>query len=104
MSSVLLIIHGSIVSSDYLPVHSLGLTFSSGQSSDSMPTQCTDLIVQDDNILEGNETFTIRLTSLSDEVRISTGREQATVVIREDNVDSKFLYNIITNNVNKFHV
>ena len=95
--SVQLIVHGlnkSIVIIDYLPVYSLGLTFSSGQSSDSMPTQCTDLVVRDDNILEGNETFAIRLTSLSDEVRITTGREQATVVIKEDNVDSKFLYNI----------
>lgn len=84
------------MNSDYHPVHSLELTFYYGQSSDNnMTTQCTDMVVLDDNILEGNETFSIRLTSQSSEVRITSGREQAIVVIIEDNVDCKFLHDIL---------
>ena len=53
-----------------------------------MSTQCADLPVLDDTVLEGTENFTVRLTSQSSQVVIQTTREQAEVVIREDNVDS----------------
>lgn len=55
-----------------------------------MTTQCVNLTVLNDTILEGNETFKIQLMNQSDIVRISRGRDQAQVVIREDDVDCKY--------------
>ena len=55
-----------------------------------MSSQCTDLVIQDDTILENSENFTISLSSQSSEVNINSGRQQATVTINEDNVDSKW--------------
>lgn len=52
-----------------------------------MPTLCTELLVLNDNVLEDNETFSVRLTSQSVEVLITAEREQAQIVIMEDNVD-----------------
>ena len=77
------------MNSDYLPLDSLGLTFSSGQSFNSMPVQCTELIVLNDDILEDNETISVRLSSKSDQVIITPSREEAEVIIREDDTDSK---------------
>ena len=50
---------------------------------------CTDLMTLDDTILENNENFTVILSSQSNQVIITSGREQASVVINEDNMDSK---------------
>lgn len=55
-----------------------------------MTTQCINLTVVNDAILEGNETFKIQLMNHSDVVRISRGRDQAQVVISEDDVDCKY--------------
>lgn len=54
-----------------------------------MPIQCTDLIVLDDNILEYEETLTVGLSRRSNQVYITIGREQARVIIREDDTDCK---------------
>ena len=54
-----------------------------------MPTQCIDLIILNDNILEYSETFMIQLTSRSNNVAITAAGQQAEVVILEDNADSK---------------
>lgn len=70
-----------------MSVNLRGLTFTSGQSFNNMSTQCTELVVLDDNILEDNETFSVRLTSQSSEVLITVVKEQAQVVIMEDNFD-----------------
>ena len=75
--------------SDYVPVESLGLTFSSGQSSSGISTQCVELVVLNDAALEASETISIRLTSESPEVIITTGRAEAQVVIQEDANDCK---------------
>ena len=77
------------VNSDYATVNSLGITFVSGQSSSSMAVQCVDLTVVNDAILEGDETFNIQLFTQSSQVRITFARDQAQVVIMEDNVDCK---------------
>ena len=61
----------------------------SGQSSNSMPIQCADLDVLNDNILENDETFSVRLSSWSNRVYITTGRQAAEVTIREDDTDCK---------------
>ena len=79
----------SAANSDYVPVNSSAVTFTSGQSSNNMPTQCAELVVRNDNILEDDETFLVQLTSRSDQVVITSGGEQAEVVIREDNTDCK---------------
>ena len=68
-------------------MNSCGLTFFSGQSVSNMPTQCTDLVIINDDILEVSETFSIRLVSRSSKVIIASGREQAEVVIMEDSID-----------------
>ena len=54
-----------------------------------MPVQCTELIVLNDDILEDNETISVRLSSKSDQVIITPSREEAEVIIREDDTDSK---------------
>ena len=55
-----------------------------------MTTQCVNLTVLNDTILEGNETFKIQLMNQSNIVRITRGRDQAQVVISEDDVDCKY--------------
>ena len=68
---------------------SQGLTFSSGQSSSNMSTQCGELVVLDDTALETNETISIRLTSESPQVNITAGGAEASVLIQEDANDCK---------------
>ena len=53
-----------------------------------MSTQCVQLAVLDDIILEGSENFTVQLMTQSSQVVIDGSRDQAEVVIREDNIDS----------------
>lgn len=72
---------------DFVPASNLPLRFVSGQSANNMPIQCTELSVLDDNILEYDETFTVRLSSRSNQVYITTGREEAEIIIREDDTD-----------------
>ena len=79
----------SVANSDYIPVNSSTLTFMSGQSSNNMPTQCTALVILNDNTLEYDENFMIQLASRSDEVEITAAGERAEVVIREDIEDCK---------------
>jgi hypothetical protein len=81
----------SIANSDYVTVTSSALTFMSGQSSNNMSTQCTDLVILNDDILEYDENFMIQLSSRSDEVIITAAGEQAEVVIREDSADCKLI-------------
>ena len=78
-----------VANSDYVSVNSSALTFTSGQSFNNMPIQCSELVVLNDNILEDNETFSIQLTNRSDQVVITSGGEQAEVVIVEDDTDCK---------------
>jgi hypothetical protein len=82
----------SIGNSDYVSVESQELIFSSGQSSSSMSIQCGDLVVLDDTALEANETISIRLTSESPQVILTTGRAEAEVIIQEDVSDCKYLH------------
>ena len=68
---------------------SQGLIFSSGESLSSMSTQCGELVVLDDRVLETNETISIRLTSESPQVIITAGKAEAEVIIQEDATDCK---------------
>ena len=74
---------------DYIPASYRLLRFVSGQSASNMPTQCANLTVLDDNILENDETFSVGLSSMTNQVYITYGREQAEVIIREDDTDCK---------------
>ena len=56
-----------------------------------MPTQCTALVILNDNILEDDETFLVQLASRSNEVVITAMGEQAEVVIMEDNADCNYV-------------
>ena len=79
-----------VENSDYMPVVSQGLTFIAGQSSSSMSTQCGELVVLNDAILEGNETISISLTSESPHVIVTAGKAEAQVIIQEDANDCKY--------------
>ena len=68
---------------------SLELIFSSGQSSNNASIQCTELDMLNDDNLENNETFSVRLSSNSDHVVITADRELAHIVIEEDITDCK---------------
>ena len=74
-----------------MPVVSQGLTFIAGQSSSSMSTQCGELVVLNDAILEGNETISISLTSESPHVIVTAGKAEAQVIIQEDANDCKYI-------------
>lgn len=89
MTFIQWLLYTSPANSDYSPVSSLELTFTSGQSFNNTPVQCTELIVFNDDILEDTETFSVRLSSESDQVIITAGREEANVTIREDDTDCK---------------
>ena len=75
---------------DYAPVDLLELTFRSGQSANNASHQCIELDVLNDDSLEDNETFSIRLSSNNDHVRITDDREIAHIVIEEDITDCEF--------------
>ena len=68
----------------------LELMFRSGQSSSNASIQCTELDVLNDDNLENNETFSVRLSSNSDHVRVTIDREIAHIIIEEDITDCKF--------------
>ena len=74
--------------SDYVSRTSQELAFLSGQSSSIMPTSCTDLEILNDDILEDQEAFSVIVTSQMTAVVITSGREQAQVLIDEDSNDS----------------
>ena len=80
-----------VANSDYILVNSSNVTFMSGQSSTNMPTQCTQLVILNDVILENDENFMVQLASKSDQVEITNTAEQAEVVIREDSADCESL-------------
>ena len=71
-------------------MESLELMFDSGQSSNNASIQCTELDVLNDDNLENNETFSVRLSSNSDHVRVTVDRETAHIIIEEDISDCKF--------------
>ena len=55
-----------------------------------MPIQCRELIISNDDVLEDNESFSVRLSSESNQVTITVGREEAEVIIIEDDTDSEY--------------
>jgi hypothetical protein len=63
-----------------------------------MPTQCIDLVILNDDILEDDENFMIQLVNRSNLVEITAAGEQAEVIIREDSSDCKLITVFLTIN------
>ena len=84
----------AIVNEDYLKFE-MNITFVSGQNSTGDNEQCFNIILLDDNILEGNETFDILIRpSPEDEDIVNITGGIITVTIEEDPTDSKHGLNI----------
>lgn len=72
------------------------MTFISGQSVNNNSVRCTELNnILDDEILEGDEYFSIELTNQSAGILFTPDRDVATVTIREDSEDRMFLYTLL---------
>ena len=72
-------IGSAVVSSDYEPVSS-SLMFPAGSINGS--TQCINITITDDGVLEADETFTVTLTTMTP--RVIVGNGQTTVSIMDN--------------------
>ena len=69
------------------------VTFTSGQNATGDNQQCIFIPLLDDDVLEGNQTFSVLITPApgdEDVVVINSTNEMITVVIQEDPNDSMF--------------
>ena len=83
----------AIVNEDYLEFE-MNITFISGQNSTGDNEQCFYVVLLDDNVLEGNETFDILIRpSPEDEDIVNITGGIITVTIEEDPTDSKHRLN-----------
>lgn len=72
---------------DYDSFSNRVLTFSDGSVSGSTSEQCTNVMINNDDVLEpGGEMFSVVLTSAGAD--IATGRGTATLTIMEDDLGS----------------
>ena len=85
--TAMFLVYSTVPAQDYQSVNTQ-LTFTSGQTNGG--TQCTNLQVLDDSILESDENFTLQLsaddTSLA---TITTGTDSSVVIIGEDPTDGR---------------
>ena len=72
---------------DYSPLSGLLLTFPSGSGPNDALS--FNVSITDDSLLEFNEFFTVRATSMDSAVTFTPGRDTSTVIILDD--DSKFV-------------
>ena len=73
------------------------ITFTSGQNATGDNQQCVFIPLLDDDVLEGNQTFSVLITPApgdEDVVVINSTNEMITVVIQEDPNDSTFQQHI----------
>ena len=79
------------VNEDYLELET-NITFISGQNSTGDNQQCFYVVLLDDNVLEGNETFDIQIRpSPQDEDIVNITGGIITITIEEDPTDSKWI-------------
>lgn len=69
--------------SDYVGQSGVGITFFSGDVTGT--NRCTSITINEDNIVEYNETFNVILTENSDRLVIQSGRNITQIIIMEDN-------------------
>jgi hypothetical protein len=72
--------------SDYVGRSNVSITFLSGDVTGT--NRCTSISINEDSIVEYNETFDVILTENSDRLVIQSGRNNTQITIIEDN-DSK---------------
>ena len=73
--------------SDYVERSNVGLTFSSGAVTGT--NQCTYITINEDSIVEYNETFNVILTENSVRLEVHSSRNYTEITIIEDN-DCKY--------------
>lgn len=69
--------------SDYVGQSNIGITFFSGDVSGT--NRCTTISINEDSIVEYNETFNVILTENSERLMIQSGRNYTQITIIEDN-------------------
>ena len=69
--------------SDYVGVASTSITFDSGAVTGTR--RCTSITINEDSIVEYDETFNVVLTENSNRLEIQTGRNYTQITIIEDN-------------------
>ena len=69
--------------SDYVGQSNIGITFFSGDVSGI--NRCTTISINEDSIVEYNETFNVILTENSERLMIQSGRNYTQITIIEDN-------------------
>ena len=72
---------------DYIPMFNAELTFNPDTNGEP---QCVDLQLQNDDILESDESFLIILSQTIDDAAVVLGLDTATVIISDD--DSMLIY------------
>ena len=74
--------------SDYVGLSNIAINFFAGDQ--NLARRCTTLTINEDSIVEYNETFNVVLTENSDQLQIQTGRNVTEITIWEDD-DCEFL-------------
>ena len=80
----------AVAGSDYAEVMSMTFTISSG-STDGDMSECLDVSITDDALVEGNETFTVQLVVTT--AGVTTGNDMTTVTI----TDNEGIWNVDIN-------
>jgi hypothetical protein len=83
--------------SDYVGRSSVGITFLSGDVTGT--NRCTSISINEDSIVEYNETFDVILTENSDRLVIQSGRNNTQITIIEDNDCKSFPINAELRNI-----
>ena len=71
--------------------------FSMGSS--GTMNQCRQFNITDDNILEGNEDFTVQITAVSTAIATIVNGSSTTIVTINDNDSKCFCYNFYSHNL-----
>ena len=87
------LVYSAVPTQDFQSVNTQ-LIFTSGQTAGD--TQCTNLQILDDSILESDETFNLQLAADDTSVvTITVGADSSVVTIREDPMDGRNEANIL---------
>ena len=78
--------------SDYVGRSNVGITFFSGDVTGT--NRCTSVTINEDSIVEYNETFNVILTENSNRLEIQSGRNYTQITIIEDNDCESFKVNL----------
>ena len=90
-----MLIHNFIFAenSDYVGQSNVGITFFSGDVTGT--NRCASITINEDSIVEYNETFNVILTENSDRLVIQSDRNNTQIIIIEDNDCKSFSINFM---------